>query len=157
MYIPVSPAETLNYWRMRLYNESGTTLLADTGQMTANSYESDGGRLSFEGHLKYLMSSNTVYQLFFDIETKNGYTDSKSYIFTAMAYASGLINGTLDLNINEEDGYAQVMLHGDGTIVHTNVTLRRTSSKSNFTVWEDIANKTFENSTLDWEFDDFSI
>ena len=156
-YIPVSPAETLKYWRMRLYNESGTILLADTGQVAVNNYQSDGGRLSFEGHLKYLMSSNTVYQLTFDIETKNGYTASKSYTFTAMAYASGLINGTLDLDINEEDGYAQVVLHGDGTIVHTNVTLRRTSSKSNFTVWEDIANKTFENSTMDWEFDDFSI
>lgn len=157
VYIPVTQTETLKFWRMKLYDNSGQTLLADTGQMVANSYEADNGRITFEGHLKYLMSNNTVYQLLFEIETKNGYTASKRYTFTAMAYATGAIAGTLDLNINEEDGYAQVMLHGDGTIVHTNVTLRRTSSKSNFTVWEDIANKTFENSTLDWEFDDFSI
>lgn len=157
VYIPVTQTETLKFWRMRLYDSTGQTLLADTGQMVANSYESDNGRITFEGHLKYLMSNNTVYQLIFDIETKNGYTASKRYTFTAMAYATGAIVGTLDLNIIEEDGYAKVSLHGDGTIVHTNVTLRRTSSKSNFTVWEDIANKTFENSTLDWEFDDFSI
>ena len=157
VYIPVTQTETLKFWRMRLYDSAGQTLLADTGQMVANSYESDNGRITFEGHLKYLMSNNTVYQLIFDIETKNGYTASKRYTFTAMAYATGAIVGTLDLNIIEEDGYAKVSLHGDGTIVHTNVTLRRTSSKSNFTVWEDIANKTFENSTLDWEFDDFSI
>ena len=157
VYIPVTQTETLKHWRMRLYDSTGQTLLADTGQKTANSYESDNGRIAFEAQLKYTMSDSTNYQLVFDIETKNGYTNSKSYSFTAMSIASGTIRGTLTLNMNEEDGYAQVILTGDGTIVHTNVTLRRTSSKSNFTVWEDIANRTFENSTLDWEFDDFTI
>jgi hypothetical protein len=74
-----------------------------------------------------------------------------------MAYSTGAIDGTLSLAIDEEDGYAKVKLSGNGAIVHMNVTLRGTSSKSGFTIWEDIANKTFENAVLDWEFDDFSI
>ena len=157
VYIPVTQTETLKYWRMRLYDSTGQELLADSGQRTANSYEADNGRITFEAQLKYTMSDRTNYQLIFDIETKNGYTNSKVYSFTTMSVTSGTIEGTLTLTMNEEDGYARVVLKGDGTIVHTNVTLRRTSSKSNFTVWEDIANKTFENSTMDWEFNDFTI
>lgn len=157
VYMPVSQTETLKYWRMRLYNSNGERLLADTGQKVSNSYEANNGRLAFEGHLEYQMSNNTNYKLVFDIQTKNGYTASKTYSFTAMAYSTGAIDGTLSLAIDEEDGYAKVKLSGNGAIVHMNVTLRRTSSKSGFTIWEDIANKTFENAVLDWEFDDFSI
>lgn len=157
VYIPVSQSETLKNWRMRLYDSTGENLLADTGVKISNSYEANNGRLSFEGHLPYQMTNNTNYQLVFDIETKNGYTASKTYIFTAMSYATGAIDGTLSLSIDEEDGFARVKLLGNGSIVHMNVTLRRTSSKSNFTIWEDIANKTFENTTLEWQFDDFSI
>lgn len=157
VYIPVSPSETLKTWRMRLYNAGGQRLLADTGEKISNIYEADSGRISFEGHLEYQMSNNTNYQLVFDIQTRNGYTASKTYTFTAMSYATGAIDGSISLTMDEEDGYAKVKLVGNGAIVHMNVTLRRTSSKSGFTVWEDIANRTFENTALSWEFDDFSI
>ena len=158
-YMPATKTETLKKWRMRLYNSQGTVLLADTGEKTANSYEVDqnDGRISFQGHLQYQMSNSTSYKLVFDIQTKNGYTASKNYHFTAMSYSTGTIDGLLSLSIDEEDGYAKVSLKGNGSIVHMNVTLRRTSSKSNFTIWEDVANKTFENSTLDWDYYDFSI
>lgn len=156
---PSAKTETLKKWRMRLYNFQGSVLLADTGEKTANSYEVDqnDGRVSFQGHLEYQMSNSTAYKLVFDIQTKNGYTASKTYVFTAMSYSTGTIDGLLSLSINEEDGYAKVNLTGNGAVVHMNITLRRTSSKSNFMVWEDIANKTFENSTLDWDYYDFSI
>ena len=157
VYMPVSPTETLKKWRMRLYDAEGQQLLADTGEKISNIYEANSGRISFEGHLEYQMSNNTSYQLVFDIQTRNGYTASKTYFFTAMSYATGAIDGSISLQINEQDGYAKVKLIGNGSIVHMNVTLRRTSSKSNFTIWEDIANKTFENTTLDWNYCDFSI
>lgn len=157
IYEPASSAETLKYWRMKLYNSDGSILLADTGQKTSNAYEADGGRLAFQGHLQYQMSNNTSYQVTLDIETKNGYIASKTYLFTAVSYATGSLDASLSLQINEQEGYAKVKLLGNGTVVHMNVTLRRTSSKSNFTIWQDIGNKTFENSILDWDYYDFSI
>lgn len=157
VYVPVNQSESLRNWRMRLYNESKSSLLADTGFQSANTYESDAGRISFTAQLEYMMSNNLRYHLVFDIETKNGYTESKDYIFTAMSFLSGTLNAQLNLQIDEEDGFAKVNLVGNGDVVHTSVTLRRTSSKSNFVVWEDIANKTFDNATLDWEFNDFTI
>lgn len=157
VYIPVTQTETLKYWRMKLYDSTQTNLLADSGQQVVNSYQNDNGRISFQAQLKYTMSNNAVYVLKFSIETKNGYTDEKTYRFTAMASSTGNLEGLLTLTIDEDDGYAKVVLQGNGSIVHTNITLRRTSSKSGFTVWEDIANKTIENATLDWEFDDFTI
>lgn len=157
VYSPINPSESLRNWRMRLYNEAETTLLADSGIQPVNAYEANSGRVSFTAQLQYVMSNNVRYHLLFDIETKNGYTRSRDYLFTAMSFASGTLNAKLNLQIDEQDGFAKVTLVGNGDIVHTSVTLRRTSSKSNFMVWEDIANKTFENSSLDWEFDDFTI
>ena len=157
VYVPVDERESLKNWRMRLYNQFKTQLYADSGIQQANPYEADNGRFSFQCQMQYVMSNNTLYHLVFDIETRNGYTQTRDYAFTAMSFSTGTINASLNLSINEEDGYARVKLTGDGQIVHTNVTIRRTSSKSNFIVWEDIANKTFENSSLDWQFDDFTI
>lgn len=157
VYVPVNAKESLKSWRMRLYDQSEVNLLADSGTNQVNAYESDGGRLTFECELPYVMSNNSLYHLKFDIETKNGYTQTREYNFTAMASASGTINAILTASVNEEDGYAAVSLASSAGIMHTNVTVRRTSSKSNFTIWQDIANKTFENSALNWEFDDFTI
>lgn len=157
VFIPVSQTQSLKYWSMQLYDSAKKNLLADTGQQASNSYEANNGRLAFQAHLPYQMSDGETYKLVFKIETKNGYTASKTYSFTAVSYATGAIDGTLSLQIDENDGYAKVKLSGNGTVVHMNVTLRRTSSKSGFTIWEDIGNKTFENSVLDWDYYDFSI
>ena len=64
--------------------------------------------------MQYVMSNNTLYHLVFDIETRNGYTQTRDYTFTAMSFSSGTINASLNLSINEEDGYARVKLTGDG-------------------------------------------
>lgn len=158
VYAPVDASESLKSWRMRLYNRTKTQMLADSGVQLVNTYEANNGKLTFECQLPYIMTSQTAYRLVFDIETRNGYTKTKEYAFTAMAHASGIIEGKLTLHINEEEGYAQVKLKSSTQqVVHTNVTFRRTSSKSNFTIWEDIANRTITNAPLDVEFDDFTI
>ena len=118
-------------------------VLADTGQMTVNKYQQEAGRIAVTGHLKYQMTNETEYVLKVDIETKNGYKKSIEKNFIALVTTSGMINGTITLSPNYEEGYNKISLRGaEGTIVHTNITLRRASSKTNFLVWEDIANIT---------------
>lgn len=150
-------AETLKNWRLRLYDSIGKIVLADSGVTAANPYEANGQNLSWEVVLPYTMTTNTSYRLVYDIQTKNGYTDSREYLFSAVAFAAGVIDAKVNASVNVDDGYAKVDVVGNGQIVHTNITIRRTSSKSNFTIWEDIGNKTFENSSLDWTYYDFTI
>ena len=156
-YTPGTPSETLKYWRMRLYDEGGNNVLADSGIQTVNNYQTSNGEISFKVNLKYAMSNNTSYRLVLDIQTKNGYTASKYYDFTAQYSASAAPNASVSLTIDQEDGYAKVVLMGDGSIVNTNILLRRTSSKSNFVIWEDLCNYTLKNVPMQWQYDDFSI
>ena len=156
-YDPDTSEETLKYWRMQLYDSSGT-MVADTGQTTVNKYQQQAGRIAVTGHLKYQMTNEAEYTLKVSIETKNGYKESKEEKFTALVTTSGMINGTIELYPNYEEGYNKISLRGaEGTIVHTNITLRRASSKTNFLVWEDIANITLENQQLNWDFYDFTV
>lgn len=150
--------EPLKTWRARLYNSSKSQLYADSDVQIVNSYESSDNKITIQCSLPYTMTSNTQYCLVVDIQTRNGYTKSREFHFTAISYAVGGIEGRLSLHINQNDGYAQVKLESaNQETVHTNVTFRRTSSKSNFKIWEDIANYTIENGTLNIEFDDFTI
>lgn len=148
--------EALKYWRMRLYQ--GSTLVSDSGDVTVNSYDFDK-TYAFEFKLPYILITGYSYKLVLNIETRNGYLGEKTFSFMAMSYSEDRLDAALTLQMNEEEGYARVILAPKDVTkaVNTNVTIRRTSSRSNFTIWEDIANKTFENQTLDWEFDDFSV
>lgn len=150
--------EALKYWRMRLYQGQGESLVSDSGQVTVNSYDFNK-TFSFEFRLPYILITGYSYKLVLDIETRNGYLGTKTFSFMAMSYSEDRLDAILSLEMNEEEGYAKVTLAPrDATkAMNTNVTLRRTSSRSNFTIWEDIANKTFENETLNWEFDDFTV
>lgn len=164
-YTPGEVSETLKSWRMRLYADPydpSHKPLADSGIHIYNSYDyiptEEGGSVRIECALPYEMISGNDYTLVVDIETKNGYKQQLAQSFLSMAYASDPFPGDIDLEINESEGYALVKVRGEGNkIVHLNVTLRRTSSKSNFKVWEDIANKTFSNSVLSWDYTDFTI
>ena len=159
-YTPGESSETLQTWRMRLYNETKETLLGDTGYNTYNAYNyaptDENGTIAFEGIIPYALTSSTSYVLILDIETKNGYKSSAEYAFTAMSYVQDPIDGTITLKIDETDAYAKIVITTNDAISN-NITLRRTSSKSNFTVWEDLANKTFTNEMVNWEYDDFTI
>lgn len=149
--------ETLKTWRMWLTDKTGEQVLADSGEQMVNTYEFSQGRFVFEYQMPYEMHNNTTYILNASIETKNGYTTSIQRIFTAKANASAALNGKVELTINEEDGYAEVVVKATADSIGTNITLRRTSSESQFTIWEDVANYTTVDSAINWEFDDFTI
>lgn len=156
-YEPNGGAQTLKQWKMQLFNEEGTTSLCDSGWTAANNYNSEDGKLSIECHLPYTMENNKNYQVVFSIETKNGFTNSISYSFLASAHAAAALDGTVTLNINEDDGYAAILTKAIVSEKGINLTLRRTSSKTSFAIWEDIANYTTTENEINWNYADFSI
>ena len=149
--------QTLKTWRIKLYNEQGNELLADSGEQIANVFTSVNGKTQMECQLRYTMKNNAHYTLTYEIQTRNGYKDSISYKFQVITFASSPLNGTVELQINQEDGYAAVVVNAVFTARGNNITLRRTSSESQFQIWQDVANYTTIDSTIRWEFDDFTI
>ena len=152
--------EPLKAWRTILYNNSKTTRLADSGWTIYKNYDylpiDNTNSVTFESILPYVMTAGTGYVLRLQLETRNGYTISHDYRFTCQPVLSNDFVGNISFNINEEEGYANIHVTSDDRY-YTNLILRRTSSKSNFTVWEDISLMTAKDVVIDWSFKDFTI
>ena len=159
-YTPGDSEETLRNWRVEILDLQDN-VLADSGWKVYNSYDNiiteTGGSVSFEAVLPYQLSNEHDYQLRVTIETKNRYQEVKTLKFSVSTNAEDQLPGSIDVDIIEEDGYARIMLTSAGAILIKNLTLRRSSSLSNFTVWEDIANTTIINASLNWTYYDFTI
>lgn len=161
-YTQPDPSEPLKNWRMMLYDATETNVLADSGWNIFNSYDymttEEKGAVAFERHLKYQMEDATSYVLILYVETKNGYKSSKKYSFSTMVSSGEELGAAVSSEINEEEAYAIVnVVSNDNIKQYTNVTIRRTSSRSNFTIWEDICTKTFAGEILTWTFHDFTV
>ena len=159
-FIPGSKTETLYRWRVQLLDVN-KVLLSDSDWTIFDSYNNilteSNGSVSFEAILPYQMEDEKYYFLYITIETKNGYVETKKIPFQVTAYSTSIIHGTIDAHIIEENGYAEIKATSNGENIIQNITLRRSSSKSNFTIWEDIANVTILNEPLDWKYYDFTI
>ena len=148
--------ETLKNWQMILYDGSGQTVLADSGIVDATIYATNE-TTPVECQLPYTMSDSTKYQLYFGIQTKNGYTVSITRTLMAYSYTTAKPDGEINLIINEEDGYAKILSRIELSTAGGSLTLRRTSSQSQFMIWEDIANKVFTTPSAVWDYYDFTI
>ena len=147
--------ETLRSYRVILTNESGIKILSDSGEIFK-----DITNNSFIYTLKYGLAANTKYKFIVEYTTTNLYKATHEYNFKVEPVSSITIdvllsgrkdpeNGCICLNIKKAD----VETSFSGTIV-----IRRTSNKSNFTVWEDVYQKTFNGANvIDFEWKDFSI
>ena len=122
-YATEEETESLKYWRMRLYEGQNESLVCDSGQITVNSYDFNK-EFSFEFKLPYILITGYSYKLILDIETRNGYAGTKIFSFMAMSYSEDRLNVALTLSMNEEEGYAKVVLapKDSSRPVNTNVT-----------------------------------
>lgn len=147
--------ETLRSYRVILTNESGIKILSDSGEIFK-----DITNRSFIYTLKYGLTANTKYKFIVEYTTTNLYKATHEYNFKVEPISSITMdvllsgrkdpeNGCICLNIKKAD----VETSFAGTIV-----IRRTSNKSNFTVWEDVYQKIFNGvNVIDFEWRDFSI
>lgn len=154
--------ETLKQWRVQLYDAEQEELLASQGWNTSTTYyaTSDSSVTAFEAILPYEMSVNTSYVLVVETESKNGYTSQVIREFLTSSNISTTLNVSVSAEIVEEDGYAKITVAAneeDPDPVLTNIVLQRTSSKTNYTVWEDLMNKTFLDEVPNWNYYDLTV
>ena len=144
--------QVLKKWRIRLLNSSynkdnedfiSDYTLADSDWqiVSAYNYNTIDNLIKINCKLSYELVSNTVYKILFEIETKNGYTDSKSYTFKYYPQSIDKLPGQLSIAVNEEEGYIKLSYSSDQPVTG-NLCLRRSDSRSNFLVWQDLKNFT---------------
>ena len=159
-YETTEDSEPLKAWRGRLYSAEKRQLLADSGETVYSNYSYlpvDGtNAVAFDIILPYQMTSGVSYVFQLDILTRNGYSTYSDYPFTCFLASGEDFRGTIQARIDEDEAYARVQVKTSDQISN-NLIIRRSSSESGFSIWEDISVKTFKNEIVDWVFYDFTI
>ncbi|MBQ9731033.1 MAG: hypothetical protein IJV94_02750 [Bacilli bacterium] len=144
--------EKLKSYQVKLYDENDN-LLTDSGIQYTNTN-------SFSYGLNYNFVAGAAYKFTIECTTMNLYSAIATYEFTTATEESEILDFTFIAETDEDNG--RIIL----TIKKSNITdgftgelvLRRTSNKTNFTIWEDLKTYTYEGATAIKEtFSDMTI
>ena len=144
--------EKLKSYQIKLYDKNNN-LLTDSGIQYTNTN-------SFSYGLNYNFVAGTAYKFTIECTTMNLYSAIARYEFKTAIEESEILDFTFIANADEDNG--RIVL----TIKKSNITdgftgelvLRRTSNKTNFTIWEDLKTYKYTGATAIKEtFNDMTI
>lgn len=148
--------ETLKSYRIRLYDIEDN-LLTDSGDIYTSNYNNVN---TVAYTFKYNFKVDTDYYFTFEYTTQNLYTETITYNLSMIQGNTQSYNLLLTGYIRPEDGNIdlQVRRSTDQTPISGNIVLRRSSSKENFTIWEDIHTEAVLNvQEVDITWSDFTV
>ena len=151
-----NPAETdtLSQYQIRLYDYADNVVV-DTGILYTNNYNSIN-EINYTLN-KYFKDGET-YTLKVDYQTRNLYSDSVEFNFTIIETGGEVLDATLSVIEDVDNGRIGINIKGNTTDKFTgNITIRRTSSVSNFEIWEDVYTTSVEDKILDFTWYDCTI
>ena len=155
-YADSTETDTLKSYQIKLY-DINNQLLSDSGVIYSNAYANIN---EFNYTFEYAFNEGESYYFTFEYETANMYTESNTYEFMVVQEGADKLEATLTAALDNVNGC--IALHIESDIGQEsfigNITIRRTSSESNFTIWEDVHTESFEeNSKLDYTWYDYTI
>lgn len=155
-YADSTETDTLKSYQIKLY-DINNQLLSDSGIIYSSIYSNIN---EFNYTFEYAFNEGESYYFTFEYETANMYTESNTYEFMVVQEGADKLEATLTAALDNVNGC--IALHIESDIGQEsfvgNITIRRTSSESNFTIWEDVHTESFEeNSKLDYTWYDYTI
>lgn len=134
----------LKSYQIKLY--SNNVLLSNSNKIFINNYNSPN---TFEYNVKYNFIAGTTYTYSIHIITDLGYELTKAITFTVDAETIAAPDISLSAEQDFENGRNIIYLKRPTTadVFTGKILLRRTSNKSNFTIWDDILLKEYTNTT----------
>ena len=120
---------------------------------------------AFKSEFKYVfkeaIEDGVSYVIKFTYVTNGGYQESKNYTFKVIQYGIDKINANIFATADNAEGRIKVEVKALETIKEDfigKITIRRTSSESNFAEWEDVHNVLLtEAKELDYTWYDYTI
>lgn len=150
-------AEYLDKAYVRVYQKELGELSAEEHeiQIQQNIAESKG---EFNYVHKEFIEENISYVIKFTFITSGGYTDSREFNFKLLRYGVEDIAATINAFPDNEEGRIRVEIKSlENESFMGKFTIRRSSSESNFKVWEDIHNAiSFNDEALDYIWYDYT-
>jgi hypothetical protein len=136
-YADSAETEKMKSYQIKLYDVNGN-ILTDSGIQYTNSYNNPN---SFEYALKYNFIPGESYSFTIEYTTLDLYSEIVTYSFKTGEDEFEALDMTFTASTDEENGRivltikkADITDGFTGTLI-----IRRTSSKTNFTIWEDVA------------------
>ena len=113
----------------------------------------------FNYELSYDLLDGVSYVMALTYTTNNLYTETINYKFTIIQYGVDKLNADITATVDEENGRIKIdIISKDTEKFIGNLTIRRTSSESNFHKWEDIKTVTYITGTeLNYSWYDTTI
>lgn len=107
--------------------------------------------------LPYAIEDSLVYNVEFTFITNNNYTETIHYSFMCIPITIGSLKASIQVEPQLEYGCMKINVLGTESFFG-NLTIRRTSSESNFTLWEDIKTEIINSPRqLDYTWYDYTI
>lgn len=155
-YADPAETDTLKSYQIKLY-DINNQLLSDSGVIYSNAYSNIN---EFNYTFEYAFNEGESYYFTFEYETANMYTESNTYEFMVVQEGADILNANLTATLDNINSciILNVKSKDDDDSFVGNITIRRASSESNFTIWEDVHTESFEeNSKLDYTWYDYTI
>ena len=139
----------------------------EEGEQNGKSYpisiqqDTTSSKSEFNYTFKEAIEDGVSYVIKFTYTTNGGYQESKTYTFKVIQYGIDKINANIFATADDTEGRIKVEVKGLETIKEDfigKITIRRTSSESNFSEWEDVHNALLtEAKELDYTWYDYTV
>ena len=131
-YADSAETDTLKSYQIKLY-DINNQLLSDSGVIYSNIYFNIN---EFNYTFEYAFNEGESYYFTFEYETANMYTEKDTYEFMVVQENADKLEATLTATLDNINGciVLNVKSKDDDDSFIGNITIRRTSSESNFTI-----------------------
>lgn len=136
-FINSEEKDILKSYRLKLYNAATDELITDSQEQYTNTYN-NVNQINYT--LKCEFVDGTDYRLDVTYTTSLLYTNTISYDFSVQQDLLDPIEATIETVLDEENARIGIILKSisEDSAFLGRLTIRRTSSESNYTIWEDV-------------------
>ena len=146
--------ERLKSYRIKLFN-SGNELVIDSGDIYSNNFI---GINELNYTLKYIFQDGESYYIEVTYTTNNLYTQTSRYSLMIIQEGAEKLDATISAKADEENGRIDIRIKSEDEKKYTgNIMIRRSSNKSNYTIWEDMHLARLEGQILDFNWHDDTV
>ena len=133
-------SDSLSSYQIKLYDEDNN-LLTDSGIIYTSAYNNPN---EINYTLKYILENGSAYTVTIDIATNNYYYQTFTYNIIVIQTHENPLNALVVAENEKESGRIKLTIASTTTdTFQGSVIIRRTSNRSNFTIWEDIYTRVY--------------
>lgn len=138
-------SDSLSSYQIKLYDEDNN-LLTDSGIIYTSAYNNPN---EINYTLKYILENGSAYTVTIDIATNNYYYQTFTYNIIVIQIHENPLDALVVAENEKESGRIKLTIASTTTdIFQGSVIIRRTSNRSNFTIWEDIYTRVYPTKEL---------